>query len=266
VWAMSYMKAGRAAKWTARIFQWEQQPENAHSSKFLDWDDFRDEFKKEFTPAHSDSLAINRLESAAYYQRTRSLDDYLDEFQDLITESGYTDPKTIVVKFRRGLNAQIQNSVATMASGRPSDTSPTQWYEMARTVDQNRATNEAFQSAHRGPAPTPSRVLTTFPIRPAQQHMPPRHAHLVPTPGNPIPMDIDAAKRKTISSALCFRCGKSGHYAKECPDRYDVRMLSVDELQGALEDRLAQLDAVSSEPTLPEEEVDIQEDFQKGNE
>jgi hypothetical protein len=79
-------------------------------------------------------------------------------------------------------------------------------------------------------------------------------------------MDIDAAKRKTISSALCFRCGKSGHYAKECPDRYDVRMLSVDELQGALEDRLAQLDAVSSEPTLPEEEVDIQEDFQKGNE
>jgi hypothetical protein len=43
-------------------------------------------------------------------------------------------------------------------------------------------------------------------------------------------------------------------------------MLSVDELQGALEDRLAQLDVVPSKPTLPEEEVDIQEDFQKGNE
>jgi hypothetical protein len=46
VWAMSYMKSGRAAKWTSRIFRWE---------------DFRDEFKKEFTPAHVDSLAINRL-------------------------------------------------------------------------------------------------------------------------------------------------------------------------------------------------------------
>jgi hypothetical protein len=53
-------------------------------------------------------MAINRLESAAYYKKTQSPDDYLDDFQDLITESGYTDLKTIVVKFRRGLNAQIQ--------------------------------------------------------------------------------------------------------------------------------------------------------------
>jgi hypothetical protein len=266
IWAMSYMKVGRAAKWTARIFQWEQQPENTGYSRFVDWDDFREEFKKEFTPARADVLAINRLESAAYYQKARSLDDYLDEFQDLITESGYTDPKTIVVKFRRGLNSQIQNAVATMASGRPSDTSPAQWYEVARTVDQNRATNEAFQSSHRGPAPTPPRVLTTFPARSTQQHAPQRHAHLVPTPGNPIPMDIDATKRKALSTALCFRCGRSGHFAKDCPDRYDVRLLSVDELQSLLEDRFAQLDVTPVEPTRTEEEVDDQEDFQKGNE
>ena len=36
----------------------------------------------------------------AYYQKGRSLDDYIDGFQDLVTDSGYTDPKTIVVKFR----------------------------------------------------------------------------------------------------------------------------------------------------------------------
>jgi hypothetical protein len=28
IWAMSYMKAGRAQKWTARIFRWEQLEEN----------------------------------------------------------------------------------------------------------------------------------------------------------------------------------------------------------------------------------------------
>ena len=94
------MKSGRAAKWAARIFRWEELPENSGCPKFLDWEDFRDEFKKEFTPAHADSAAINRLESTAYYQKGRSLDDYVDEFQDLITDSGYTDLKTIVVKFR----------------------------------------------------------------------------------------------------------------------------------------------------------------------
>jgi hypothetical protein len=61
VWAMSYMKSGRAAKWTAHIFRWEELPEKFGYTKFLDWEDFRDEFKKEFTPTHVDSLAMNRL-------------------------------------------------------------------------------------------------------------------------------------------------------------------------------------------------------------
>ena len=266
VWAMSYMKAGRAAKWTARIFRWEQLPENSDCTRFLDWEHFRDEFKKEFTPAHADSLAINRLESSAYYQKSRSLDDYLDEFQDLITESGYTDPRTIVVKFRRGLNPQVQNAVATMASGRPSDTSPEQWYEMARRVEQNRATNEAFQSAYRGPTATPSRVLNQLPIRPAQLPTIPRHAHIVPTPGNPVPMDVDAAKRKALPAAICFRCGKPDHFAKNCPDRFDVRLLSVDELQSMLEDRLALLDVAPTESPDQEEVPIDQEDFRADNE
>ena len=40
VWAMSYMKAGRAAKWSACIFRWEEQPENVGYHKFVDREDF----------------------------------------------------------------------------------------------------------------------------------------------------------------------------------------------------------------------------------
>lgn len=243
VWAMSYMKAERAAKWTARVFRWEQQPDNKQSTRFLDWADFMEEFRKEFTPAHADALAINRLESSAYYQKTRSLDDYLDEFLDLITESGYTDQKTIVVKFRRGLNSQIQNAVATMAAGRPSDTSPDQWYAMARTVDQNRATNEAFQSAYRAP----TRPIGTSVIPVAPVIAPRGHAHMVPTPGNPIPMDLDRNRRKDPLPTLCFRCKKPGHYGRDCPDQFDVRALTTDELQDIIMARMTQLDVVRSD-------------------
>jgi hypothetical protein len=263
---MSYMKSGRASKWTARIFRWEELPENSGLPKFLDWEDFRDEFKKEFTPAHADSLAINRLESAAYYQRNRSLDDYIDEFQDLITESGYTDPKTIVVKFRRGLNPQIQNSVATMASGRPSDTNPEKWYEMARTVDDNRATNEAFQSAYRTPAAPVGRSVGILPVRPVASAPSLPNAHLIPTPGNPIPMDIDLARRKALPPASCFRCGKPGHFSKDCPDRFDVRTLSIDELQELLSERLAQLDVATPESSAPTPTEPPTEDFPKDDE
>jgi hypothetical protein len=166
VWAMSYMKTGRAEKWTARIFRWEQQPENSAADYFLDWENFRDEFTKEFCPAHIDSAAINRLESTAYFQKHRSVYDYLDEFQDLISDSGYTDPKTIVVKFRRGLDSQIQNAIATMASGRPSETNPASWYRVARTVDRNRETNEAFQSTYsRQYNPIPNRPISFSTVR-----------------------------------------------------------------------------------------------------
>ena len=96
-WTLSYMKSGRAAKWVARVFRWEE--ENRGYSKFLDWDEFRMEFRKDFCPAHSDAAAINTLESTSYYQKTRGVDNYLDEFLELVAEAGYTDPRMVVVKF-----------------------------------------------------------------------------------------------------------------------------------------------------------------------
>jgi len=48
-------------------------------------------------------VAINVLETTAYFQGNWWIDNYLNQFKDLIKDSGYSDPKTIVVKFHRGL-------------------------------------------------------------------------------------------------------------------------------------------------------------------
>ena len=107
------MKSRRAAKWAAWVFKWEE--ENGGYSKFLDWD----EFQKYFCPTHSDASAINTLESTSYYQKARGVDDYLDEFLELVSEAGYMDLRTIVVKFWKGLDPQIQSTIATMPYGQP---------------------------------------------------------------------------------------------------------------------------------------------------
>ena len=41
----------------------------------------------------AEAAAINVLETTTYFQGKRSVDNYLDQFRDLIYDSGYTDPK-----------------------------------------------------------------------------------------------------------------------------------------------------------------------------
>ena len=104
-----------------------------------------------------------------------------------------------MVKFRRGLYPQIQNAVVTMANRRPSDTAPTTWYEAARNVDQNRASNEAFRSAYHTPVPNlfcPPAILL-LPLKP-----PSVQAQVRPTPGHPITMEVDANQRKALVPLL----------------------------------------------------------------
>ena len=50
------------------------------------------------------------------------VDDYLDSFLTLVSDVGYTDPRTLVVKFRQGLRLNIQSQIATMPFRRPIDT------------------------------------------------------------------------------------------------------------------------------------------------
>jgi hypothetical protein len=98
VWAMSYMKCGRAGHWAAREFEYEAASRDGRL-RFLDWVDFKDEFCKDFLPLNVEATAVNMLETSTYFQGKRMVDDYLDHFQDLVYDSGYTNPKTIVVKF-----------------------------------------------------------------------------------------------------------------------------------------------------------------------
>ena len=263
-WALSYMKSGRAAKWAERIFYWEEK--NPGYSKFLDWDEFRNEFRKDFCPAHSDVAAINKLESTTYYQNSRSVDDYLDEFMELMSEAGYTDPKIAVIKFRKGLDPQIQNTITTMAYGRPSDASPEGWYEAAKNMDQNRAANEAFKSAYRAPASTPT-CLTSIPLRPVQpsQSRASPNAYIHPTPSTLVPIDIDSSRKKDPALITCYRCHQLGHKAPDCPSRFDIRLLTNEELENKL---MNQKDIPSTEVLLTEREFEApkEKDFVQDNE
>ena len=84
------------------------------------------------------------------------------------------------------------------------------WFELAVQLDQNRATDEAFQASYQlAPAMAPALAhsnshpgLVSVP-RHTQPQPATRFAHTNPTPGNPVPMDIDAACRGKLMPDTC---------------------------------------------------------------
>ena len=121
--------------------------------------DFEQQFRLHFFPVNAEADAINTLEGTSYHQGGRTVDDYLDNFQTLVSDAGYTDPRTLVVKFRRGLKLGIQNQIATMPYGRPTDTDLDAWYRAAQRIDQARLANEAFQFASRSTSSRPAKEV-----------------------------------------------------------------------------------------------------------
>ena len=84
------------------------------------------------------------LEGTSYHQGGWIVDDYLDNFQALVSDVGYTDPQTLVVKFQQGLQLGIQNQIATMPYEWPADNDPDTWYRAAWRIDQMHLANVVF--------------------------------------------------------------------------------------------------------------------------
>ena len=113
-----------------------------------------------------------------------------------------------------------------MAYGCPSDTSLENWYEAAMTVDQNHAANEAFKTAYQTPI-----SVTTCPAQPSLFQLPSQVVHINPNPGNSALVDIDAGQKKNPLPLTCYRCHKTGHKAPDCLLRFNIRELTLEELQ-----------------------------------
>ena len=139
-WALSFLKSGWAACFANRVLQtW-----NRDKPYYWDWDDFESDFTEQFCPKNEQLSALIKLEGSSWYQGNDLVEDYIDRFQELIDISEYSDNKTIVIKFRRGLDWEIQRRVALLGDSTLDFDDPKGWYKAAWKVAQNKEANDAF--------------------------------------------------------------------------------------------------------------------------
>ena len=232
--------------------------------RYATWSAFRQAFIEEFYPKNERQRALTRLETSAYHQNKRSMDEYIDEFKDLIDLAGYKEGLAIVMKFRKGLRRDIQDQIAQLAHGRPADDDPSAWCEAALCCAENLESNALFHGTTRTPMTTS--IFRSFPMAHTSNTAPPRVNPPPPMriPQNPVPMDIDATKRKAQPPDVCYRCGEPGHRKPQCPRRFDIRHMTMEECDEWWQQRAIEQDA--------EEVVEVSEcdrgtqDFQNHNE
>ena len=81
-------------------------------------------------------------------------------------------------------------------------------------------------------------------------------------------MDIDATKHGGVRMMVCYRCSKTGHLHKDCPQGFDVRFMTEDERADWVQQLLASADLkeVEVREMKDEEDEKAKEDFASGNE
>ncbi|KAF5385289.1 hypothetical protein D9615_001381 [Tricholomella constricta] len=232
VWVLSYMQHGRAADFVSRVFQF-----GTAKDVFPAWKDFEDTFRGEFFLFDEVADAALILESTAYFQNGRSIDEYIDSFRSLWVKAGYPDGRHLVLKFRRGMDPKLSRRLGSITTGRPHDEKIEEWLRIARSQDFIMRSEDDF---HRRMVPTKApdgRPTTAVAARWAFATAPtpiPTPASAPPAPRAPItpaprplpqgvPMDVDRMRdRVAPADDHCFRCKKKGHYSRDCPLRWDT--------------------------------------------
>ena len=112
LWTLAFFKDGQAARWSENLFH---QEVNTGIFSIQSWAHFEQQFRSQFFPVNVEADAINALEGSSYYQGNWMVDDYLDTFLTLVSDTGYTDLRTLVVKFYRGLKSSIQSQMLLLS-------------------------------------------------------------------------------------------------------------------------------------------------------
>lgn len=175
----------------AAVTWWRQLENDNTVATPRDWNQFSLAFRTEFKPENTEQLARQKLQEL---QQRTTVSSYIRVFRDTMLELPEMDVKDALFVFTNSLKYQVKLHVLM---NKPDSLHKA--YELAEAF-------EAAQCVARG-FHTP-RFGNQFGFHNRNMHI---------TQG-PTPMELDAVTTtpRDRSRVRCFRCGRTGHYRREC--------------------------------------------------
>ena len=219
--ALSYMKGGRAGRWSRR-----KVVEYSRAKKGPSWDDFLSDFREMFCdpdPAQTARYKMSHLE-----QGTRSAEDYVADFKELMDDTGFND-EALAYMFEMGLSKQLVKKITLTLSAAPK--SLKEWMTIAVGLDRfhrrMEGTHGFFASSHS------TESATSHQSNPPSSEQTPRQSvsPVKPPPSasfcsDVVPKEVDT-NRKKVMARVCFRCLQPGHIRKDCQSKLDVNTIKL---------------------------------------
>lgn len=157
-----------------------------------DWNGFCEAFRTEFKPENAEQLARQKLQEL---RQRGSVSSYIRIFRDTMLELPEMDVKDALFVFTNGLKYEVKLHVLV--------TKPESLHKAYEVAESYEAAQCVARGVHN------PRPMNTFGFH---NH---RNVH---TSQGPTPMELDtmAITQSNRARVRCFRCGKMGHYRREC--------------------------------------------------